>query len=1512
MADSTEETRPVPPSTPPPRRRRRWGRTLLLIALIVVLGLALLVAIAPTLLSTGPAVHFALGKVNAELNGHVEVNGVSLGWLGGARLDGVRVFDQAGTQIAQADHVVCPMPLWHAVTGSYPLGNTVVDGLAFDAKYDSQGRLNFAQLVKTTPGPTPPPRPAGPPPAAKPSKLPDVSGDVQLKNARGTVSQPGKPTVYLTALAAEVKIPGIDQPITDHVDASVKVGDGGPVGHLVADGTAAAIKANVVDLDTAAVHQTADLTDLDLAAAQPFIPATVGVTTLAGLLDGHLLVDVADGKSATVDGTLTAKQKVVVGGPALHGDQFTTDTFAAAIPKLTGTFPDGLGHWQSGRLTTADPISLKVDPGQLTLVLDVVPQSVLNLGDGKAPGSAGRVDLTGHFDLAKLAGQLPHTAHLSDGTSLTRGTLDQSVKVALTPDRGTATVESHLTDVAGTRTVDGHPQPVTLEPVDLTAGVADVGGGSLLNGLRDLSLKLNSSFANADFHGATVGDLTGTLTAHLQAAQAEAAQLIDFGGMQVAGDVNVNVTSDRKPTQDDVKLVATVKDLKYADAAGPRVAEPLVTMNLSAAVHGTDTATVQSITDGLLTLTAGPADAPSVDVALAVPSATLGDSPSADFQLTKLMANLPQLQQQFANVPAGQVGTVVGSGTLTGVAAGHYGQDGVRLDPSTFAVDGLTLQRQLADGQKVTALDNDTVNVAAAGQTTLGATKTIDVVQLSVADTAKLFDVHKGAGPLTLTSGPDGVGGSGQVAVAADLGAADAVVRKLGQTTAQPAPAAEGIKSGHLSGTLDITAAAAGNTDVNGHFTVPDLNVTTPSGDTGPQMATVIVKAAADRSAHTVTVDNLSLQSLFATATLSNGSVLLSSPTTVGKLRKADVAVDVPDVRVLAALAEAFSTPAPAPKAGETPTPPLHVTAGRFSMRANVANDGTDLTLAVPTLTADGLAFTRGTASYGAKPISAHLAATVGEAADGKTMMDQLRGLKVTQLDATSGVGTLTMTTPITVADLSNPAASAAGGVKVDGELADLAALAAAYGAKPADAYPYRGHYTMTEDLTGGTGVTAKGGLTVAKFQVLQGQQVQFAEDQLAVANDVSVAGDLNSATVKSASIAMRSSGALDVSITDGTVIDFAHARALHLPVQAKYDLAKLWPIIHPMLIEPGKPDGYADVKLAGTFTKQWLVGGSYPAGVTPADDMRAIQVDADLAVADFEHSGLVVKDLDVPVTVRNGLLVTSYPDGHAAPAATANDGKLDLSALTVDLTQTPYRLTTPASKAALTRATINPLFSQTFLAQIINNPIFAGAQQATGLIDFTVDSCHDLPLGDLLTQAVPANTGTAAVRFSLTDLHIGLQGLGAVSTALKADSFEANIKDGTVAVAKGISTQHVKFVTGSYTIAFDGNVRLADEAFVPMTVTVPLAKLVEQAGVHDANSLKYVPDTARVPVKGTVHNPDYSAVLGVVANAFKDAAVKGGLGDLLGGGKGKGGDAKQNPADALGGFLNGLGKKKK
>src|SRR3954453_19015852 len=76
----------MPPVQPPPagnarpaaaKRKKRRVPLLLKAVGVVVLLLLLLVLFAPTIASTGPVRSFALGKVNENLNGKVEVAGLS-------------------------------------------------------------------------------------------------------------------------------------------------------------------------------------------------------------------------------------------------------------------------------------------------------------------------------------------------------------------------------------------------------------------------------------------------------------------------------------------------------------------------------------------------------------------------------------------------------------------------------------------------------------------------------------------------------------------------------------------------------------------------------------------------------------------------------------------------------------------------------------------------------------------------------------------------------------------------------------------------------------------------------------------------------------------------------------------------------------------------------------------------------------------------------------------------------------------------------------------------------------------------------------------------------------------------------------------------------------------------------------------------------------------------------------------------------------------------------------------
>ena len=285
---------------PKPARGKR-GLILKIIGGLIVLFI-LLILVAPTLISSGPVVSIVLARVNAQLNGKVEIASVSLGWFTGVKVEGVRVFDQSNAQIAQLDHVMVPLPLWKAVLGKLAMGDVVIDGLSFDAKRDAEGRLNFADLTKSSPSApaSPAPAPATPsvPEKSTPSKLLSISGNFKLINCHGSISQPGKPIIYLTKLDGEVKIPDVNQPITDQIDAAVKVGEQ-KEGTITASGTASVISDSQIVLSTARIHQTLDVKDLDL--------QIVGPDTLQGWLGLHASLDVADKNSLLIDAALADK-----------------------------------------------------------------------------------------------------------------------------------------------------------------------------------------------------------------------------------------------------------------------------------------------------------------------------------------------------------------------------------------------------------------------------------------------------------------------------------------------------------------------------------------------------------------------------------------------------------------------------------------------------------------------------------------------------------------------------------------------------------------------------------------------------------------------------------------------------------------------------------------------------------------------------------------------------------------------------------------------------------------------------------------------------------------------------------------------------------------------------------------------------------------------------------------------------------------------------------------------------
>jgi hypothetical protein len=265
---------PTPAATEPVKKKRRVPLWLKIVGVLVLL-LALLVLFIPTIASTGPVRSFAVGKINENLNGRVEIADWSLGWLSGAKIKGVHVRDASGVDILQLTSLTSELSVLDIVRGNYSLGDAVVDGLIFDIRREADGKLNIEKLAKT-PEPEKPqsPKPESPGPAKSepPSKLPNVSGRLLLRNSHGTYEDiVKKQTVQFPSIDGTVNIPSINAPIETAFTVAAVIGQG-KQGTLKISGTTDVIESNEVQMDSGGFDQVIALNDFDMPALAAFLP----------------------------------------------------------------------------------------------------------------------------------------------------------------------------------------------------------------------------------------------------------------------------------------------------------------------------------------------------------------------------------------------------------------------------------------------------------------------------------------------------------------------------------------------------------------------------------------------------------------------------------------------------------------------------------------------------------------------------------------------------------------------------------------------------------------------------------------------------------------------------------------------------------------------------------------------------------------------------------------------------------------------------------------------------------------------------------------------------------------------------------------------------------------------------------------------------------------------------------------------------------------------------------------
>jgi hypothetical protein len=154
----------------------------------------------------------------------------------------------------------------------------------------------------------------------------------------------------------------------------------------------------------------------------------------------------------------------------------------------------------------------------------------------------------------------------------------------------------------------------------------------------------------------------------------------------------------------------------------------------------------------------------------------------------------------------------------------------------------------------------------------------------------------------------------------------------------------------------------------------------------------------------------------------------------------------------------------------------------------------------------------------------------------------------------------------------------------------------------------------------------------------------------------------------------------------------------------------------------------------------------------------------------------------------------------------------------------------------------------------------------------------------------------------SIREINIGNKFVNQLAGALKPNMFrdgalQGNINNARLIIQNGQLSQNLAIQLEGVALAFDGTVRLEDQALVPLNFTIPPQVLQEIPDKY----LKYMPPVVKVPITGTTRAARVNitgAARQLLAEAGKKALVEGAL-DRLGGDRKTDGATTQPSDDA-------------
>lgn len=287
------------------RGKRRYKVLLLLFVASVVLILA-----APSVLTSRSVLLPLIDKYAGIAPLKVDFTRVSAGWFSQVGIEGLRITDGQGNEVAKVGSIQTEKSLLSWITASQNIGTVRIKDVEVDVAV-ANGTTSIEQAVE--------PLLAGQP-AAPTNTTPTVySGAIELTNAKITLRDAQHPDIWLVSIPAfETQLPGVNQVVgPTKLSATIANLEGGASGSIAAD-VAEAMNGDVRTFNVRAVVDRVPLAFWHVLHERlPDIP----VEELAGSLSARVAGSMVDQDRWSFNIDQLSGDQLVVSAPTLLGDK---------------------------------------------------------------------------------------------------------------------------------------------------------------------------------------------------------------------------------------------------------------------------------------------------------------------------------------------------------------------------------------------------------------------------------------------------------------------------------------------------------------------------------------------------------------------------------------------------------------------------------------------------------------------------------------------------------------------------------------------------------------------------------------------------------------------------------------------------------------------------------------------------------------------------------------------------------------------------------------------------------------------------------------------------------------------------------------------------------------------------------------------------------------------------------------------------------------------------------------